>query len=68
MAKSTLLPDCVGTTLDGLNELALGASALCRATRELCETVESGCKGLHEITDIMIKQQKEALLADMALA
>ena len=68
MADSSLLPDCVKQALVAADQLAQAATALCSATNYLAMTVESGCKGLHEITDIMIAQQKAALLANLAEA
>jgi len=60
-----LLPACIPELFNSANELAMGVTALCRATRITCETVELGAQGLNEITEIMIRQQTANLLANL---
>lgn len=60
-----LLPEFVGELFNGANELALGVSALCRATRVTCETIELAAVGMNDITKIAIDQQKQRMLLNL---
>ena len=66
--RTSLFPPCLTELFTAANELSLATTATCRTIRKVADGMERTVEGLDEITGLMLAQQRERLLLELAPA